>query len=146
MSLSDTFENDLMKLIMNATAIANVADNAATSPITSIFTSLSTGTLTDTSTQSTTEATYTGYVNNPRVGAARTSGGWTVSAASASNAAALTYGACTAGSNTITDVSLGTLSNGTGKVIVYGALSSSLSVSAGITPSFAIGQLTFTFD
>lgn len=32
MSKGDTFENDLLKLIFNATAIANLADNAATSP------------------------------------------------------------------------------------------------------------------
>jgi hypothetical protein len=29
MSKGDTFENDLLKLIFNATAIANIADNAA---------------------------------------------------------------------------------------------------------------------
>jgi hypothetical protein len=31
MSKGDTFENDLLKLIFNATAIANMADNARTS-------------------------------------------------------------------------------------------------------------------
>jgi hypothetical protein len=30
----NTFENDILKLIFNATAIANIADNAAASPLT----------------------------------------------------------------------------------------------------------------
>lgn len=32
MSKGNTFENDFMKLIFNATAIANIADDAASSP------------------------------------------------------------------------------------------------------------------
>jgi hypothetical protein len=37
MSKSDTFENDILKLIFNATAIANLADNAASAPLTSLL-------------------------------------------------------------------------------------------------------------
>ena len=42
MSKGNTFENDWMKLIFNATAIANIADNAASSPLTNLYVSLHT--------------------------------------------------------------------------------------------------------
>jgi hypothetical protein len=42
MSKSNAFENDLLKLIFNATAIANLADNAASSPLTNLYVSLHT--------------------------------------------------------------------------------------------------------
>jgi hypothetical protein len=37
-----TFDNDLLKLIFNATGIANIADNAASSPLTNLYVSLHT--------------------------------------------------------------------------------------------------------
>ena len=43
MSKGDTTENDLLKLIFNATPIANLADNAATSPLTQLAVALHTG-------------------------------------------------------------------------------------------------------
>lgn len=135
-----TFKNDLSLLIFNATAIANVADNAASSPITNIFAALHTATAVS-GNQTTSEATYTSYA---RVGVARTSGGWSVSSGVTTNVAAITFPAATGGSNTITDVSLGTLTSGTGKVIVGGALTASLSVSSGITPQFAISACSCT--
>ena len=42
MSKSNVFENDLLKLIFNATPIAGLADNAASSPVTSLFLALHT--------------------------------------------------------------------------------------------------------
>ncbi len=42
MSKGNTFENDLLKLIFNATAIANIADNAGSSPLTNLYVSLHT--------------------------------------------------------------------------------------------------------
>src|SRR5262245_35265390 len=39
---ANTFDNDLLKLIFNATPIANIADNAATSPLTNLYLSLHT--------------------------------------------------------------------------------------------------------
>jgi len=42
MSKGNTFENDLLKLIFNATAIAGIADNAGSSPLTSLYVSLHT--------------------------------------------------------------------------------------------------------
>jgi hypothetical protein len=123
MSIGDTFENDLMKLIFQATAIANIADNAATSPLTNLYVSLHTADPGEAGNQTTSEATYTGYA---RVAVVRTSSGWTVTNNQASNAAAVTFGACTAGSNTISYAAVGTASSSTGKLLFSGALTVSL--------------------
>lgn len=143
MSKGNTFENDFVKLIFNATAIANIADNAATSPLTNLYVSLHTADVGETGDQTTNEATYTSYA---RVAVARSGAGWTISANAVSNAAAITFPACTGGSNTITHFAVGTAASSTGKVLYKGALSSSLAVSTGITPEFAIGDLDITED
>src|SRR5690349_4653937 len=41
-SIGNTAENDIMKLLFNATAITNIADNAASSPLTNLEVSLHT--------------------------------------------------------------------------------------------------------
>ena len=76
MSKGDTFENDFVKLIFQASAIANIADNAATSPLTNLYLSLHTADPGEAGSQTTSEATYTSYA---RVAVARTSGGFTIS-------------------------------------------------------------------
>lgn len=138
-----TFDNDFLKLILQATAIANIADNAASAPLTNLYVALHTG---DPSAgdQSTSEATYTGYSGTGRIAVARNSGGWTVSTNTFTNVGAITFGACTGGSNTISHVSIGTASSGAGKVLWSGSLTASLAVSNGITPSFAAGDLDGT--
>ena len=40
--ISNAFANDLLKLIFNATPIANLADNAASSPLSSLYMALHT--------------------------------------------------------------------------------------------------------
>lgn len=141
MPLADTFENELMAHVFTNGDIALVGDATGLRGSTtagSLYVALHTGTPTDTMTQTTNEATYTGYA---RVAVARSGAGWTVTANAVANAAAVTFGACTAGSDTLTYFSVGTSSSGTGKVLWYGALTASLAVSAGITPAFAIGEL-----
>lgn len=143
MSKGNTFENDLLKLIFNATAIADLADNDATSPLTNLYVSLHTADPGEAGDQTTNEATYTSYA---RVAVARTTGGWTVTNNAVANAAAINFPAATGGSNTITHFAVGTASSGAGKVLYKGALTASLAVSSGITPSFAIGELDITED
>ncbi len=143
MSKANVFENDLIKLIFQATAIANIADNAAASPLTNLYVALHTADPGEAGDQSTSEANYTGYA---RVSVARTSGGWTVTNNQSVNAGAVTFGACTAGSNTVTHFSVGVAASGATKILYSGALTASLAVSAGITPSFAAGALTCTED
>lgn len=146
MSKADSAELNMLKLLFNATAWANIADNAASSPLTNLYVALHTADPGDSGTQSTSEATYTGYA---RVAVARTTGGWTCSGTSpsqAANAALIAFGACTAGSNTITHVSIGVASSGATAILYSGALTASLAVSSGITPQFAIGALVATED
>lgn len=143
MSLGNTFENDLMKLIFNGTAIANIADNAASSPATSYYISLHTADPGEAGDQTTSEAAYTSYA---RVAVNRNSGGWTVTNNQAVNAATISFPACTGSSSTVTYFAIGTASSGTGKVLLSGALTSSLAISSGITPQFAAGALTATAD
>lgn len=143
MSKGNTFENDFLLLIFNGTAIADLAENDTTSPATNLYVSLHTGDVGETGNQTTSEATYTSYA---RVAVARTSGGWTVSTNTVTNAATISFPAATGGSNTITHFAVGTASSGTGKVLYKGALSASLAVSSGITPQFAAGELDISED
>jgi hypothetical protein len=86
-----------------------------------------------------TEANYTGYARVTTVGA-----DWTASSGvNGLNANAITFGACTAGTNTITGFGLYDASSA-GNLLAWGTCS--LSVSSGITPSFAVGQLNITLD
>lgn len=143
MSKGNTFENDFLKLIFNATAIANIADNAGTSPLTDLYVSLHTANPDETGDQTTSEATYTSYA---RVAVARSGSGWTVTNNAVTNAGAITFPTATGGTNTITHFAVGTAASSTGKILYKGALSSSLAVSNGITPEFAAGDLDITED
>jgi hypothetical protein len=143
MSKGNTFETDLLALIFNATAIANLADNAASSPLTNLYVSLHTSDPGEAGDQTTNEATYTSYA---RVAVARTSGSWTVSGASATNAAGVTFPQSTGGSNTITHVGVGTAASGAGKLLYKGALTAPLAVSTGIQPLFPAASLNVTED
>jgi len=132
MSKGNTFENDLMKLIFQATAIANIADNAATSPLTNLYVSLHTADPGEAGDQTTSEISYTGY---SRVAVARTSGGWTVTNNSVSPVATISFGAMTAGAGgTVTHFVVGTASSSTGKILYSGTVTPNISVTNGVTP------------
>jgi len=143
MSKGNTFENDLMLLVFNATAIANLADNAGTSPLSNLYVSLHTADPGEAGNQSTSEATYGSYA---RVAVARSGSGWTVTNNQAVNAALVQFPQCTSGTNTITHVGVGTAASSTGKLLYKGVLSSSLAVSSGIQPQFSGGSLTVSED
>lgn len=143
MSKTNAFETDMLELFFNATTLADLAENDTTSPATNIYVSLHTGDPGEAGDQTTSEANYTGYA---RVAVARTSGGWTISGNNCSNTAAITFGQCTAGSNTITHFGVGTGSSGVGYLMYKGALTASLAVSSGITPEFAAGDLDINED
>lgn len=132
MSKGNTFENDILKLIFNATAIANIADNAGTSPLTNLYVSLHTADPGEAGDQTTSETGYTGYA---RVPVARTSGGWTVTNNSVSPNANIDFNEVTAspGSN-ITHAGIGTASSGAGKLLYSGALSPNIVMGVGVTP------------
>lgn len=136
-----TFDNDLLKLIFNATAIANIADNASSSPFTSLYLSLHTADPTSSGNQTSSESAYTNY---DRVAVTRNSGGWTVTTNSVTNTALVQFPQCGASGSTVTHVAIGTASSGTGKILYVGALNSSLAVSNLIQPQFAATSLTVT--
>lgn len=146
MSATNAFETALLTLYFNNTDHANIGDagglqNSAAAG--SFYISLHTADPGEAGSQTTSEATYTGYA---RVAVARSGAGWTVSGSNVSNAAAITFGACTAGSNTITHFGIGSDVSGAGNLFFKGALTASLAVSAGITPQFAIGELDVNLD
>jgi hypothetical protein len=143
MSKGNTFENDLLLLIFNATAISNIADNAGTSPLTNLYVSLHTGDPGEAGNQTTNECAYTSYA---RVAVARSGSGWTVSGNTVTNAALIQFPQCTGSSETVTHVGVGTAASSTGKLLYKGALSAPLAVSSGIQPQFAAGDLDIAED
>jgi hypothetical protein len=145
MSKSNALENSILELIFKATTFADIAENDTTSPATSLYVTLHTADPGEAGTQATNETNYGSY---DRVAVARSGSGWTVTGNTVTNAALVQFPQCTSGSATITHVGVGlgaTAASAT--VLLYkGALSSSLSVSSGIQPQFAIGALQIQED
>ena len=130
-SKGNTYENDLMKLLFQASAIANVADNAATSPLTNLSVALHTADPGEAGDQTTSEAAYTSYT---RVSVARTSGGWTVTNNSVSPAANISFPAGTGGSGTVSYFSVGPTGGGATKIFYSGTVTPNIVTGNGITP------------
>jgi hypothetical protein len=130
-SKGNTFENDFLKLIFNATAIANIADNASSSPLTNLYVSLHTSDPGESGDQTTNECSYPSYA---RVAVARTTGGFTVSGNSVSPVSNISFPQATGGTETATHVGIGTDSTGTGKLLYSGTISPNISISNGVTP------------
>jgi len=135
--IGTTFANDFLKLLLQATAIANIADNAASSPLTAVFLGGHTASPSGTA-QTTSECAYTSYA---RVSVARTSGGWTVSTNTAALAALTSFPAATGGSETMTHYSVGTASSGTGKILFWGTVTPNIVISSGVTPQITTAVL-----
>lgn len=135
MSFSNAAETAVLNQIFKGTALPWNAN-------TDLYLALHTADPGEAGTAVTSEATYGSYA---RVAITRSSG-FTVSGAQLSNAGLAQFPQCSAGSNTITHVSIVDTSSGAGNIIVSAALTSSISVSTGVQPQFAIGALTFTLD
>lgn len=131
MSKGNTFENDLVKLIFQATAIANIADNAASGPLTNLYVSLHTADPGETGDQTTSEIAYTSYA---RVAVARSGSGFTVTNNSVSPAADITFPTGTGGSGTATHFAIGTASSGAGKLLYSGTVTPNIVCGNGIAP------------
>jgi hypothetical protein len=132
----NTFDNDLLKLILNGIAIANIADNAGVAPLTNLYMSLHTADPGAGGSQNTSEATYTGYA---RMAVPRTSSGFTISGTSATLTTSVVFPTATAGSETETFTAIGTASTGVGKILYRGPITPSLSISTGIAPQLTTG-------
>lgn len=149
MAKSTTFENDFLKLTFNGTPIAGLADNTATAPVVTFYVALHTadpsvtagaGTL---GTQNASEVVYTGY---SRVGIARTAAALPVTGNSVSPAAAINFGAPTAGANQTANFwSIGVASTGATKILYSGPLAPAIAIAAGaqapqMTPASAVTE------
>lgn len=143
MSKGNTFENDLLKLIFQATAVANIADNAASSPLTNLYVSLHTADPGEAGGQTTSETTYTGYA---RVAVARSGSGFTVTGNSVSPAADIDFGECTASPGSpITHFAIGTAASSTGKILYSGTVTPNITMATGVIPRLTTAS-TITED
>jgi hypothetical protein len=129
MSKGNTFENDFLKLIFNATAIADLARDAA-APATTLTVALHTADPGEAGDQTTSETAYTGYA---RQTVARTSGGFTVTTNSVSPVANIDFPECTASAGgPITHFSVGTgVSN---KLLYSGTVTPNIAMAVGVIP------------
>lgn len=142
MSKTNVWENDILKMLFNGTAIANIADNAASSPLTALYVSLHTADPGEAGDQTTNETSYGSYA---RLAVNRNSGGWTITNNSVSPTATLEFPSCTSGTATITHAGIGTAASGAGKLLYKGALGSSIAVSTAVVPKIATSS-TITED
>ena len=145
MSFSNTLENELLLLLLNNSNIANIGDATGLRGSTSagvFYLSLHTASPGETGNQSSNETSYGSYA---RVSVARSAAGWTITGNSASPTANVDFAEATSGTATITHVGLGTDASGTGKLVLYGSLSPSISVTTGVIPRIKTTS-TITLD
>lgn len=135
MSKSNTFENDLMLLLFNNTAIADIGDVGglrATATAGTFWVSLHTADPGETGSAVTSEAAYTGYA---RVSLARSSAAFTVTANSVSPVANIDFGECTASAGgPITHFGIVNTASGAGKLLYSGTVTPNITMAVGVIP------------
>jgi|SRR5580698_4740751 hypothetical protein len=131
---SSSFANSFLLLVLQAQAIANLADNAASSPITNVYLSLHTATPAS-GNQSTSEAAYGSYARVAEIRSNSTPG-FTVASNVATLAANANFPTSTGSpSETETYLGVGKSSTGANQLYFYGAISPTIAVTAaGVTP------------
>lgn len=134
MSASNVTENDVLKMICQGT---DPAWRAGATGYLALFTADpgETGSLAA-------ECNYTSYA---RVAQTKASA-WTDGGSTFSNAALVQWPQCTGGSNDATHFAWVSSVSGATTYMLSGALSATLSISNGIQPQAAIGQLQITAD
>lgn len=149
MPMGNTAQTDLLSLLIENTAWANVGDAGGLQPSAtagSLYVSLHTSTPGAAGDQTTNEIAYTTYA---RQGVARASGSWDISGTSPTsiaNHSAITFPTMSGGAGgTVTYAAVGRASSASGEIIVFGALTNNVVVSLGNpTPSFAAGAMIIT--
>jgi hypothetical protein len=134
MSLSNTTENAILKCLLQG---ADPSYRAGANQYLALFTADP-----GEAASLAAEATYTGYA---RVALTKASA-WTDGGSTFANAALIQFGACTAGTNAVTHFAVVDTASGAVAMMISGALSSTLNVSAGIQPQFAAGALEIQAD
>lgn len=125
---------DILRLLLNATPVANLADNASSSPLTQFWLSLHTADPGEAGNQTTSEATYTSYA---RIAVVRTTSGWIVLGKQGVPTSKLSFPRCTGGSETLTHWAIGVAQTGSGAHFYSAPLPSPVAVSAGIRPTIS---------
>lgn len=146
-AIGDTTENNIMKLIFNATAWTGIAQNNA-SPDASISIGLSTADPTDSGTMSSNEVNTTQYQNYVRATKSRATGagGWTVTANSVSPFDTIAFAAGGAASTgvTATHFTVGR-AGASAEMFWRGDISPTIACGNGVTPQLTTGT-TITID
>ena len=134
MSITNTTENTILKMVLKG---IDPSWRVGTNLYVALFTADpgETGSLAA-------EADYTGYVRIPLVKATD----WTDNGSMFANANLIQFGACTAGNNALTHYAIVDTVSGAVNMMMIGALSATLNVSAGIQPQFPAGDLKVTVD
>ena len=134
MSLSNSTEADILYALLRG---LDPSYRAGATQYLAMFTAdpSETGSIAD-------EADYTGYA---RVALTKSSA-WTGTSSPFTNAALIQFGACTAGTNALTHFAVVDTASGAVNMMISGALSATLNVSAGIQPQFAGGVLSISAD
>ena len=150
MSMPNQQAADLLSLICenaDMTGIGDAGGLRGSAVAGSLYGSLYTADPGETGDQTTNECAYTSYA---RVAITRAGASWNVAVAdpaTAKNAAAVTFPACTGAPETATHFGVGTVAlPGAGKLLFSGPLAVPLAISAGVTPEFAIDQMVLTAD
>ena len=147
MSISNTTEDAILKLVFQAVAWANYADNTVTSPQTNVGVSLHTADPGEAGDATTSEITYTGYT---RVNVARTSGGWAEASGVVSPVANIDFPVGAAGGTPVashfaTAKSNATPPTGTQAILWSGTVSPNITTGNGVTPRLTTSS-TITLD
>lgn len=147
MSKSDTWENDLLKLVFNNVGTSLIGDATGLLPsgtTGSLYLSLHTADPGETGTQATNETAYTGYA---RVAVARSSAGFTVTANAVNLVANADFGQCTASPGaSLTHFGIGTSLSGAGKLLYSGTLSPNIVMNIGVQPRITTAPNLVTED
>lgn len=131
MSISNTTETAILKLIFQAVAWGNYADNAAASPEANIILGLHTADPADAGTMATSETTYTSYA---RASVARTTGGFAEATGTVTPVANIDFAAGTGGSGTVTHFSTGKSGGGAAAILFSGTVTPNIVTGNGVTP------------
>lgn len=134
MSLSNTTENAVLKCLLQGT---DLSYRSGSTQYLALFTADP-----GEAASLANEANYTGYA---RVALTKASA-WTDGGSTFTNTALVQFGACTAGTNALTHFAVVDTDTGAVNMMISGALSSTLNVSAGIQPQFAAGALSVAAD
>jgi len=139
-----TLENQLLSLLFTNTALPGIGDGPGlpgAASAGSFYISLHTADPDENGTQTSSETTYPGYT---RIAVARSASGWSITANTFKNTAAVQFPASTGGTSTLTHVGIGTAQTGAGKLLWRAAFvnPSSLTVTTGIAPRFDAGTIT----